>query len=51
MWNLDDLYKDFDDSYLKDFAKLENFVKEFKKLVSEMYILSDIDLLEKYVYI
>ena len=51
MWNLDDLYKDFDDSYLKDFAKLENFVKEFKKLVSEMYILSDIDLLEKYVFI
>jgi pepF/M3 family oligoendopeptidase len=51
MWNLDDLYKDFDDSYLKDFAKLENFVKEFKKLVSEMFNLSDIDLLEKYVFI
>ena len=51
MWNLDDLYKDFDDSYLKDFAKLENFVKEFKKLVSKMYTLSDIDLLEKYVFI
>ena len=51
MWNLDDLYKDFDDSYLKDFAKLENFVKEFKKLVSKMYTLNDIDLLEKYVFI
>ena len=48
-WNLDALYKGFDESYEADLKKLENLLNDYKLLVKNDQKLSDLALLEAYL--
>lgn len=48
-WNLDDLYKGFDESYLKDIKKAESLLEDYKKLVESMDQYSTLEFLEAYL--
>jgi pepF/M3 family oligoendopeptidase len=48
-WNLDDLYKGFDESYLKDIKNAESLLEDYKKLVESMDQYSTLEFLEAYL--
>ncbi len=46
MWNLNDLYHGFDDSYENDIKKLEEMTSDFKSLVSKKDTMTPVQFLE-----
>lgn len=48
-WNLDDLYKGFDETYDADIKRLETLLADYKTLVKNETKLSDLALLESYL--
>lgn len=48
-WNLDDLYKGFDETYEADIKRLETLLTDYKTLVKNETKLSDLSLLESYL--
>lgn len=48
-WNLDDLYKGFDDTYEADLKRLEVLLQDYKTWVKNEQGRSDLDLLEGYL--
>ena len=49
MWNLNDLYHGFDDSYENDIKKLEEMTSDFKSLVSKKDTMTPVQFLETYL--
>ena len=49
MWNLDDLYKGFDDTYQQDIKKLEDMTTSFKSLIGKKEDMTPVDFLESYL--
>ena len=49
MWNLNDLYEGFNDTYLKDIETLKTYMQDFKAFISKKDELDSITFLETYL--
>lgn len=50
-WNLDDLYKGFDEVYLNDIETVKTYLEDYKALVSQIESLKPVEALEKHIMI